>query len=140
MEQWADGQRARIVATAATNGWDGQALRKEQLSDNFGPLMLEMEAGQCPEWKDISDWGPIYKSYWALWKSLTVRDGMLEHDWELADGTNKIAQIVILRSKVKEVLVEMDRATSGGHLGTNKTIDKVRQRYYWLHLRVDIER
>jgi hypothetical protein len=102
--------------------------------------MLEMEAGQCPEWRDISGWGPIYKSYWALWKSLAVRDGMLEHDWESADGTNKMAQIVIPCSKLKEVLVEMHGATSGGHLGTNKTIDKIRQRYYWLHLRGDIER
>jgi len=83
--------------------------------------MLEMEAGQYPEWRDISDWGAIYKSYWALWKSLAVRDGMLEHDWESADVTNKMAQIV---------LVEMHGGTSRGHLGTNKTIDKVWQCYY----------
>jgi hypothetical protein len=29
---------------------------------------------------------------------------------------------------------------SGGHLGVNKTLDKVRQRYYWLHSRNDVER
>ena len=47
------------------------------MADNAGPLILEMEAGQCPEWRGISDWGPIYKSYRAQWKSLTVTDGML---------------------------------------------------------------
>jgi hypothetical protein len=41
---------------------------------------------------------------------------------------------------VKEALAEMHGDTSGRHLGTNKTIDKVRQRYYWLHLRDDVER
>jgi hypothetical protein len=51
-----------------------------------------------------------------------------------------MAQIVIPRSKAKEVLVEMHGGTSRGHLETNKTIDKFRQRYYWLHLRGDVER
>jgi len=64
---------------------------------------------------------------------------MLQHHWESADRKNKMAQIIIPRSKVKDVLVEMHGGTSGGHLGTNKT-NKVRQRYYWLHLRGDIER
>jgi hypothetical protein len=36
-----------------------------------------MEAEQRPEWKDISDRGPIYKSYWAQCKSLGLRDGVL---------------------------------------------------------------
>ena len=39
VEQQADGQRVQIVATVAANGWDLQALRREQLEDNdLGPL------------------------------------------------------------------------------------------------------
>jgi len=111
------------------------------LADNdIGPLMRELEAGRPPEWKDISDQGPIYKSYWAQWKSLVLRNGVLVRHWESTDGKKKTAQVVIPRSKVKEVLAEMHGGTSGGHLGVNKTIDKVRQRYYWLHLRGDVER
>jgi hypothetical protein len=58
----------------------------------------------------------------------------------LVDGKKMMAQIVIPHIKVKEVLAEMQGGTSGGHLGTNKTIDKVRQHYYWLHLRGDVKR
>jgi len=50
-----------------------------------GPLLQEMEAVQYPVWRDISDRSPIYKSYWAQWKSLVVRDGMLERQWGSAD-------------------------------------------------------
>jgi hypothetical protein len=82
-----------------------------------------MEAGQCPEWRDISD-----KSYWAQLKSLMVRDGMLEHHWDPADGRMQTAQMAIPSSNVKEILAEMHRGTSGGHLGANKTIYKVQQR------------
>jgi hypothetical protein len=76
-KQRADGKRVRRVAAATANGWDQQALRREQLADNYvGPLLRQMEAGQCPKWRDVSDWGPIYKSYWAQWKSHAVRDGV----------------------------------------------------------------
>jgi len=90
--------------------------------------MREMEAGQRPEWKDNSDRGTIYKSYWAQWKSLVLRNGVLVRHWESADGKKKTAGVAIHHSKVKEVLAEMHGGTSGGHLGVNKTIDKVRQR------------
>jgi hypothetical protein len=112
---------------------------KTNIDDEMGPLLQEVEAGQRPEWKDIADRNPTYKGYWAQWKSLVVRDGVLERLWECADGTTKTAQVVIPRSKVKEVLTEMHGWPSGGHLGVNKTLAKVRQRYYWLHSRDDVE-
>jgi hypothetical protein len=73
-----DGQSVRVVAAAPADGWDQQALRNEQLADpDLGRLMREVETVQRPEWKAISDQGPIYKSYWAQWKSLAVRNGVL---------------------------------------------------------------
>ena len=48
----------RIVATATANGWHRKALRREEFADiDLGPLIREMESGQRPEWKDISDRG-----------------------------------------------------------------------------------
>ena len=82
------------------------------MADNaLGPLIREMEAGPRPEWKGISDRGPIYKSYWAQWKSFALRDGVLERHWESADGKRNTAHIVIPHSKVKEVLAEMHGGT-----------------------------
>ena len=57
----------------------------------------------------------------AQWKSLTLRDGMLECHWESADRKKKTAQIVIPHSKVKEVLAVMHGGISGGHLGLTKS-------------------
>jgi hypothetical protein len=82
--------KVRIVVAAAADGWDRQALRREQLGDSdVGPLMREVEAGQRPEWRDISDRSPTYKSYWAQWKSLAVSDGVLIRRWESTDGRKK---------------------------------------------------
>jgi hypothetical protein len=99
--------------------------RREQLPDDeMGPLLQEVEAGRRTEWKDIAERSPTYKRYWAQWKSLVVRDGVLERLWESVDGRTKTAQVVIPRNKVKEVLTEMHGGPSGGHLGINKTLDK----------------
>jgi hypothetical protein len=112
-------------------GWDPVALRTEQLNDaDIGPILQEVETGQRPEWKDIADHSPLYKSYWAQWNSLTVRNGILERNWESANDRSKIAQIVVPRSRVKDVLTELHDGPSGGQLGVNKTLHKVRQRFY----------
>jgi hypothetical protein len=50
------------------------------------------------------------------------------------------AQIVVPRSRVKDVLTELHDGPSGGNLDVNKTLNKVRQRFYWLQARTDIEK
>jgi hypothetical protein len=97
-----------------------------------GPILQEVETGQRPELKDIADPSPTYKSYWAQWNSLAVTNGILERNWESTNGRSKTAQIVIPRSRVKDVLTELHGGPSVGHLGVNKPLNKVRQRFYWL--------
>jgi hypothetical protein len=78
------------------------ALRTEQLNDpDIVPILQEVETGQQPEWKDIADRSPSYKSYCAQWKSLAVGNDILERDWESPSGRSQIAQVAIPRSRVK---------------------------------------
>jgi hypothetical protein len=58
---------------------DPAALRREQLNDqNIWPNLEEVETGQRPEWKDISDRSPTYKSCWDQSNSLFERNGIPE--------------------------------------------------------------
>jgi hypothetical protein len=119
-----DGQKLQVVTAAPADGWDQQALRKQQLADTDMKRQLrKVETGQRPEWEAISDQGSIHKCFWAQWKSLALRNGVLVRHWESADG-KRIAQVVIPRSRVKEVPTEMHGCTPGGHLGVNKTIER----------------
>jgi hypothetical protein len=43
--------------------------------------LLQEVDGRHPEWKDIADRSPIYKTFWTQWNSLVLRDGMLKHHW-----------------------------------------------------------
>ena len=67
-------------------------------------------------------------------------DGVLVRHWESADGKKKTAQVVVPQSKVDQIVAELHGGTPVGHFGANKTMDKIRQRYYWLRLSDDVER
>jgi hypothetical protein len=122
VQQQVSCRRVRVVTAAVADERDRSTLRREQLADDdLGMLLHEVEAGQRPEWRDISERSPVYKRYWAEWKSLAVRNGVLKRHWDSAYGKIRTAQIVIPRSKVREVLAEIHEGTSGGHLGFKKT-------------------
>jgi hypothetical protein len=52
----------------------------------------EAGTGPRPEWKDIADRSPTHKSYWAQWKSLALRIGVPERNWESANEGFKLVQ------------------------------------------------
>ncbi|XP_023721191.1 uncharacterized protein LOC111871977 [Cryptotermes secundus] len=121
-ETRADVKQIRAIGTLPAAGWDPVTLRDEQLKDpDIWHILQELENGQRPKRQDIADWSPTDKSYWAQWKSLSVRNGVLERDWEFANGRHQTAQIIIPRSRVKDVLSELHGGPSGGHFGVNKT-------------------
>jgi hypothetical protein len=65
VEQQSECWKAQITATAAMDSWNHSSLRREQLCENnVGPILQEVEAGECPKWKNITDSSPTYKSYW----------------------------------------------------------------------------
>ena len=43
------------------------------------------------------------------------------------------------RCRVSKVLQEVHNGVSGGHFGVNKTLNKVRERFYWISSRQDVE-
>ena len=80
-----------------------------------------------------------YKAYWAQWDSLAVKEGVLYHWWELADLGKVTWQLVLTKGLRTTVLKQLHDSPVGGHLGVCKTLAKVRERFYWIHCRRDIE-
>jgi hypothetical protein len=141
VEALADVKHIRGIAAVAAASWDPVALRWEQLNDkDIGTILEEEETGRRPERKDIADRSPTYKSYWNQWKSLAVRNGILERHCESTNRQPKIAQINLPRCRVNDMLTELHGGRSGCYLGVNKTLNKVRQRYYWFQAINDVEK
>ncbi len=73
----------------------------------------------------------------ALWDQLKVRDGILYRLWE-ADknsGAENRWQLVVPTSMQSEVLTLLHDSLTAGHLGVEKTLHRVRQRFFWPKLR-----
>ena len=48
-------------------------------------------------------------------------------------------QVVVPATKIEEALREMHNGSSGAHFGINKTLSKIRERFYWVRCRQDVE-
>ena len=48
-------------------------------------------------------------------------------------------QVVRGDDEKKLILRNLHAGTGGAHLGINKTVDKIVERYYWVGIRTDVE-
>ena len=48
-------------------------------------------------------------------------------------------QLVVPATRIREVLREMDNGASGAHFGINETLSKIRESFYWVRWREDVE-
>ena len=68
-------------------------------------------------------------------------DGLLYRKWEDVGGRggNPGLQLVLPRTMVIQVLLLMHDNATAGHLGMQKTLAKIRSRFYWVGQRKDVE-
>ena len=62
-------------------------LQGEQRNDpSLGIIITWLEASPIrPSWREVSPRSPEVKSYWRLWESLSIQDGVLTYRWETAN-------------------------------------------------------
>lgn len=123
------------------NSWNDQNLRQSQLEDSdIKPILEFLESDSArPVWQAISSFSPTTKRYWALWNSLHLQNGVLYRKWESDDGKTSRWQLILPKSRIPEVLRELHNGATGGHFGLMKTLQKVRERFYWDKIRNDVE-
>ncbi|KAJ8911691.1 hypothetical protein NQ315_017143 [Exocentrus adspersus] len=114
--------------------WSADTLARKQRDDpDVGDIaQWNIEGKERPAWQEISNRSPTFKGYWALWDSLAIENNLLKRVWESPDGKERNYQTILPRKRVPEVLQAVHSGVGGGHFGINKTLDKVRERFYWL--------
>ncbi|KAJ8912158.1 hypothetical protein NQ315_006122 [Exocentrus adspersus] len=114
--------------------WDTDTLAREQREDpDVGDIaQWKIEGKERPAWQEISNRSPTFKGYWTLWDSLAIENNLLKRVWESPDGKERNYQTILPRKRVPEVLQAVHSGVGGSHIGINKTLNKVRERFYWL--------
>ncbi|KAJ8934212.1 hypothetical protein NQ318_021637 [Aromia moschata] len=120
--------------------WSSEELKKSQKKDSDLKLIRNwLKNGVRPTWQEVSRYGTTIKGYWAQWSSLCLRDGLLHRKWESPDGISAVYQLVLPKARIHQVLEELHSSPSGGHFGVTRTLARVRNRFYWVNCRRDVE-
>lgn len=115
------------------DGWDATEIAQAQLNDpKIQAVYIPKRDNKArPEWDQISSGSASLKTLWRQWDRLEMHAGMLYRRWINHEKHDPVLQLVVPDSKKLQVLRLSHDIPSAGHLGIDKTLDKVRQSFYW---------
>ena len=116
-------------------------LRACQVADDdLGKIIAwKKSCPSHPAWKDVSTENKSIKTYWSQWERLSLRNGVLCRQWESEAGDEVRWQLVMPSSLRNDVLQELHTEETAGHLGVNKTLGRVKERFYWPRCTKDVK-
>ena len=80
----------------------------------------------------VKPYGQEVKDMWAQWDRLWLIDGVLfRSGTPTAAGLDVPLQLVVPTSMRPAMMNELHGTKTGGHLGVNKTVASLRQKFYW---------
>ena len=88
-------------------------------------------AGTKPEADEFIGKSLEARRLFQLWDQLTVERGVLWRMFESSDGKDSHLQLVLPRLLREEVLKELHEGTMSCHLGEDKTLSRLKERFYW---------
>ena len=110
------------------------SLKEAQLSDYEIKLVQSwVEKEERPKWIVVSGMSNRIKSYWSQFQRLCIHNDLLCRIWYEGKKPEKY-QIIIPKDLRETVLQHCHDSIIGGHFGVRKTLEKVRQKYYWAGL------
>ena len=120
--------------------WDATKVAQEQLEDPKiqAVYVAKRDNRPRPEWNQVSSGSSALKTRWRQWDRLEMHAEMLNRKWIDNDLHDTVLQLVVPESKKLQVLKLSHDIPSAGNLGVDKTLDKVRQSFYWPAISDDV--
>jgi len=114
--------------------------RRDQLADSVISIFLKgKELNRKPLFQDLASLDSSAKIYLSYWDALFLKNGVLYKKWESPNSKSEILQVVVPYNRINQILITAHDSPSGGHFGINKTLDKIRKRFYWASCKQDVE-
>jgi transposase InsO family protein len=105
-------------------------------SDLAELVALKVHNQPRPQRDEVLAKSSEYKHYWQQWERLVVNNGILFREWH--EGSQVHLQFIVPRSLKPLVLQGLHDALTAGHLGTRRTLLRVRAKYYWSGYQQDV--
>ena len=112
--------------------WSHEFLQQSQERDpDILPLLKAKEIGNRPKWEEISGGSRTLRNYWLQWDSLEVKNGLLHRRFENRKGDGAVLQLIVPETLKRDVWAAAHEHPLAGHFMTKKTLNRVRERFYW---------
>lgn len=106
-------------------------LRRAQTDDqNISIVLNWLEHSYEPTTRELQLSSPETRALWLTRDYLKLRDGVLFYSWANHEGHSDCF-IVPTELRPRVLYHTHDSKGSGGHLGQKKTLDRLKQRFYW---------
>jgi len=133
-------KQEEIVACVTLEEENLERWRQDQKKDpSISIIVLGKETNKRPSHSEIAALDVSAQVYWSYWDALIIKNGVLYKKWVAPNLETNILQLVVPRHCVKEILEEAHDSSIGGHFGVNKTLEKIRKRFYWATCKQDVE-
>ena len=107
-------------------------LRCKQLEDDTtGPVLQAKEADGKPDKETLRRYSRTAHQLFQLWDQLVIIDGVLHQKFEYFKGKPDHFQLVVPNSMTDTVLEESHAGSLGGHLGEDRTLSHIREKFFW---------
>ena len=126
------------VAAILADKSDKEFQQGQRHDGPIGLLLSAVEKGERPTTGEVRGQGPEAQCLAQLWDKLLVEEGVLKQ-YEDTQRHSVRLQLVVSHSMRKQVLHELHVGALGGHLGEEKTLLKVKERFYWPGMQGDIQ-
>ena len=92
--------------------------------------------------EEALSWGNLEAlELWSNWEDLATSNGVLYRKWKPSNRVNECWQAIIPKEMRNEILYQLhDSPMSGGHFGVEKTLARIKQRFWWPSLKTSVEK
>jgi hypothetical protein len=128
-----DPGRLQQLASNWLATWTLKDMGDQQREDlDLKKVISWKEAGEKPSWEEVSlEGGEVLRAYWLQWDKLAMEEGVLYRWWQPPNKPSRVRQFAAPRALQSKIFRHLHDHKFGGHLGVNKTLASLRERYYW---------
>ena len=113
--------------------------RDTQMQDDaIGPILSAVQAQKKINPDTLKDMSHDSQLLHHQWDLLTVRHRKLWRKYTNFDGTVNTLQLIVPHSARQKILAELQDSSVSGHLGEDKMLSRLKQRFYWPGCSADV--
>ena len=118
---------------------NADTLREAQAADPESRSLLDwLKHSGWPEKNELDAQSPSLKNYISLKRELFIRDGVLFLRNQREEGVAESFRLVVPRNLRSQILELYHNSIYGGHMGVEKTYDRVRKKFHWYAMKKDV--